>query len=44
MIRGIVEEDYGEYFCHATEDLAVSHKIELVQATGDEEDDNEIGK
>ena len=42
LIRHVVEEDYGEYICHATEDLDVSHEIKLVQPTGSKE--KKIGK
>lgn len=42
LIRGVVEQDYGDYICHATEDLNVSHQIKLVQPTGNKE--KKIGK
>ena len=42
LIRGVVEEDYGGYICHAVEDLEVSHEIKLVQPTSSEE--KKIGK
>ena len=44
MITSVAEEDYGVYFCHASGDLSVSHKVELVQATTSEQEDNKIGK
>ena len=45
IINGVVEEDYGEYWCHADSNLDVNHRIVLEQAsTGDQNDSKKIGK
>ena len=43
LISEVVESDYGTYLCHAESKFEVSHKVQLVEASSEEQDD-EIGE
>ena len=43
LISEVVESDYGIYLCHAESKFEVSHKVLLVEASSEEQDD-EIGE
>ena len=45
VITSVVKSDYGIYFCHATSNVTVNHKVQIVEASSsDDSEDDKIGE